>query len=55
MMPQDIPESLIKTMDYETRRKNFDQELQERLRESGSMPAAKYLAIVRYLTNKWRV
>ena len=50
----DIPESLIKTMSYQTRLNNFQQELAERL-HGEQVPLAKYYAIVRYLTRKWRI
>lgn len=50
----DIPESLIKTMSYQTRLNNFQQELSERL-QGERVPMAKYFAIIRYLTKKWRI
>lgn len=52
-MPE-IPESLIKTMSYQIRLQNFRQELAERT-QNKSIPMAKYYAIVRYLTRKWRI
>ena len=52
-MPE-IPESLIKTMSYQTRLQNFQQELAERT-QGERVPMAKYYAIVRYLTRKWRI
>ena len=52
-MPE-IPESLIKTMSYDIRLKNFHQELSERT-QNKQVPMAKYYAIVRYLTRKWRI
>ena len=50
-----IPESLIKTMSYEVREQNYRQELRERMQESKDMPPAKYDALIKYLTRKWRV
>ena len=52
---QDIPDSVIKTMDYETRRRNFEQELQETLRSMGRLPLWKYDEVIKKLTKKWRV
>ena len=54
-MPQDIPESLIKTMDYKTRQDRFHEELQEKLRTMGRLPLWKYDKVIKELTKKWRV
>ena len=51
----DIPESLIKTMNYQTRLDNFHQELSETLQKMGRLPLWEYDKVIKKLTKKWRV
>ena len=51
----DIPKSIIDGMDYATRKRNFEMELQDRLRSMGRLPLSKYDEMIKELVKKWRV
>lgn len=42
-------------MDYATRKRNFEQELQETLQTTGRLPLWKYDKMIKELVKKWRV
>ena len=52
---QNIPKSAIDSMDYATRKRNFEQELHENLQRMGRLPLAKYDEMIKALVKKWRV
>mgnify|MGYP006923368169 FL=1 len=52
---QEIPKEIINSMDYATRKRNFEQELQETLRTTGRLPLWKYDELIKALVKKWRV
>ena len=52
---QDIPEEMIKSMDYATRQRNFQQELSEKLATMGMLPLWKYDELIKTLVKKWKV
>lgn len=52
---QDIPEEMIKSMDYATRQRNFQQELSEKLATMGRLPLWKYDELIKTLVKKWKV
>ena len=51
----DLPKSVIDGMDYATRKMNFEQELQETLRNTGRLPLWKYDKLIKALVKKWKV
>ena len=51
----EIPKSVIDGMDYATRKRNFKQELQETLRDTGRLPLWKYDELIKKLVKKWKV
>ena len=51
----DLPKSAIDSMDYATRKRNFEQELSEVLQTTGRLPLYKYDELIKKLVKKWKV
>jgi len=51
----DLPRSVIDSMDYATRKRNFEMELHEMLAKTGRLPLYKYDEMIKSLVKKWKV
>ena len=50
-----IPTDIINSMDYNTRLKNYEQELHEFLSKAGRLPLYEYDKKIKELVRKWKV
>lgn len=50
-----IPTDIINNMDYNTRLKNYEQELHEFLSKAGRLPLYEYDKKIKELVKKWKV